>query len=57
MLKIRRSCDRLIFNMGNPIPGKHGLYVETGPCPWRQFSRGLIVMEISTNTTVVMLAY
>ena len=22
MLKIRRSCDRLIFNMGIPIPGK-----------------------------------
>ena len=21
-LKIRRSCDRLIFNMGIPIPGK-----------------------------------
>ena len=31
MLKIRRSGDRLIFNMGIPIPGKAGLYVETGP--------------------------
>ena len=31
MLKIRRSCDRLIFNMGIPIPGKDGLYIETGP--------------------------
>ena len=30
MLKIRRSCDRLIFNMGIPIPGKDGLYNETG---------------------------
>ena len=29
MLKIRR--DRLIFNMGIPIPGKYGLYIETGP--------------------------
>ena len=31
MLKIRRSGDRLIFNMGIPIPGKYGLYIETGP--------------------------
>ena len=38
MLKIRRSHDRLIFNMGIPIPAKDGLYIETGPCipcnPW-----------------------
>ena len=31
MLKIRRSHDRLIFNMGIPISGKDGLYIETGP--------------------------
>ena len=31
MLKIRRSRDRLIFNVGIPIPGKEGLYIETGP--------------------------
>ena len=31
MLKIRRSCNHLIFNMGIPIPGKDGLYIETGP--------------------------
>ena len=31
MLKLRRSHDRLIFNMGIPIPGKDGLYIETGP--------------------------
>ena len=37
MLKIRRSCDRLIFNMGIPIPRKDGLYIETGP---RSFMRG-----------------
>ena len=30
MLKIRRSRDHLIFNMGIPIPGKDGLYIETG---------------------------
>ena len=31
MLKIRRSRDRLIFNMGIPILAKVGLYIETGP--------------------------
>ena len=31
MLKIRRSHDRLIFNMGIHIPGKGGLYIESGP--------------------------
>ena len=31
MLKTRRSRDRLIFNMGIPIPGKDGLYIETVP--------------------------
>ena len=33
MLKIRRSHDRLIFNMGITIPRKDGLYIEMGP--WR----------------------
>ena len=28
---IRRSRDRLIFNMGIPISRKDGLYIETGP--------------------------
>ena len=31
MLKIRRSRDRLILNMGIPMPGKDGLYIETEP--------------------------
>ena len=31
MLKIRRSHDRLIFNMGIPIPGKDGRHIEMGP--------------------------
>ena len=31
MLKIRRSRDRLIFNMGIPIPGKDGLILRRGP--------------------------
>ena len=30
MWKIRRSRDRLIFNMGIPIPGKDNLYTEMG---------------------------
>ena len=31
MLKIRQSRDNVIFNMGIPIPGKDGLYIESGP--------------------------
>ena len=31
MLKIRWSPDCLIFNMRIPIPGKDGIYIETGP--------------------------
>ena len=31
MFKIRRSRDRLIFNMNFFISGKGGLYIETGP--------------------------
>ena len=31
MLKIRRSCNRLIFNMGIPIPGKDSPYIERDP--------------------------
>ena len=37
MLKIRRSHDRLIFNMGIFIPMKDGLYIETGPRPSNAF--------------------
>ena len=35
---IRRSHDRLILNMGIPIPGKDGLYIKTRPW-WRRESR------------------
>ena len=31
MLKTRRSPDRLVFNMGIPIHGEDGLYIETKP--------------------------
>ena len=31
MLKIRRSHDRLIFNMGIPIPGKAVFILRRGP--------------------------
>ena len=31
MLKVRRSWDRLIFNMGIPILVRRHLYIETGP--------------------------
>ena len=35
IIKIRRSQDRLIFNMGIPIPRKDGLYIDTEPW-WRK---------------------
>ena len=31
MLKIRQSCDRLIFNMGIPIPGKTVFILNPAP--------------------------
>ena len=31
MLKIKLSRDRLIYNMGIPVPGKDSLYTETVP--------------------------
>ena len=61
MLKIRRPNGRLIFNMGIPIPGKDGLYIETGP--WISCSPlcGLIVISllvvISHIGTIVLLSY
>ena len=39
MLKIRRSHDRLIFNMGIPIPEKDGLNIETDS--WRYLTLAL----------------
>ena len=43
MLKIRRSHDCLIFNMGIPIPGKEDLYIETGPwCSLLQYIPGVL---------------
>ena len=38
MLKIRQSRDRLIFNIGIPITGKDGLYIEAGPWTIQNFS-------------------
>ena len=31
MFKDKMVLQPLIFNMGIPIPGKDGLYIETGP--------------------------
>ena len=33
MLNIRRPLGRLIFNMGNAIPGKTVFLIETAPWP------------------------
>ena len=38
MLKIRRSRDRLILNMGIPIHGKDGLYMEILEYPLENLS-------------------
>ena len=43
---MRRSGDRLIFNMGIPIPGKDGLYIEAGPWLSVKASLFLYVMII-----------
>ena len=56
MLKIRRSHDRLIFNMGIPIPEKDGLYIESGPRP----SAPMVLAKSSRNNlgfTPEMLVY
>ena len=41
MLKIKRFRDRLIFNMGIPIPGKDGRYIETRPWDPVQYKDGI----------------
>ena len=38
MLKIRRSQDRLIFNMGIPILVRQHLYIETAPVAFQDYS-------------------
>ena len=51
------SHDRLIFNMGIPIPGKDSLYIETGP--WKlSFSsrreRNMIFCNISHQNNLFL---
>ena len=41
MLKIRRSRDRLIFNMGIPILVRRHLYIETAPRTLSRYKDGL----------------
>ena len=43
VFKIRRSRDRLIFNMGIPIPGKDSLHIDTGP--WWPYQLIFAVVE------------
>ena len=45
MLKIRRSHDHLIFNVGIPISGKDHLCIETGPChPYMDYILEVVVI-------------
>ena len=67
MLKIRRSQDLLIFNMGIPIPVKNGLYIETGPCCCLQphlingiymmcvCGLSILVADVQASSTISML--
>ena len=50
MLKIRRSFDRLVFNMGIPIPRKDGLYIEMGP--WCHLTSTGIPYKSETVTAI-----
>ena len=50
MLKISQSHDCLIFNMGIPIPGKDGLYIESGPSTLSLYQEKLInVLRFEQN--------
>ena len=57
MLKIRwpRPRDRLIFNMGIPIPGKDSLYIETGPWGLFQYPITLIIRSFNISKVGVEL--
>ena len=57
MFKIRWSENRVIFNMGIPIPGKDGLDIETGPsfcdlnCPQHHWWMGQAHQILPTTCT------
>ena len=55
MLKIRQSCDCLIFNMGIPIPGKDSLYIETGPCFFSAGAAFPVPAEVTGNVELAQL--
>ena len=46
MLKIRRSRDRLILNMGIPILVRRHLYIETAPCNWNLAENSYVVPNV-----------
>ena len=45
-LNIKMSFYHLIFNMGIPIPGKDGLYIETRPKSPINYRKGLSVFQV-----------
>ena len=49
MLKIRRSWDRLIFNMGMPIPVRRYLDIETHSPPEH---KNIIQWNLNQNTNI-----
>ena len=56
MLRIRWSNNRLIFNIEIPIPGKDGIYIETGlsfplPCS------GISTYQLTNLTTGISIKH
>ena len=47
MLKIRRSWDRLIFNMGIPVLVWRHLYIETAPRWWHRATHNAGLLSVS----------
>ena len=56
MLKITRSWDRLIFNMGIPTLVRRHIYIETVPWPPSQYKDGLFT-EVRIPITKIRLSW
>ena len=53
MLRIRRSHNCLIFDMGIPIPGKDGLYIETRPSRYLMYRKTSNISRTSVSNIIV----
>ena len=57
MLKIRRPLGRLIFNMGNAIPGKTVFLIETAPWLHDLITRHGIPFDIHSKILAKIINY